>query len=147
MDILPPTAPIQRQGARCRAPVLYSALDSANRTVLSIAALLFAFVSQPLQSQIIPSACPAGSFKANGDPDNTKIVQDACVKALDLFQYIAPQLGTLVAGGNLTQGLTSTVGGLGHFSVGLRGDGIIASFPDIDRVVPATRGAQSGNYT
>ena len=143
MHTLLQTLTIQRQRSRCS----QGSRSRANRSFVTIATLSFAFVSQPLESQSVALACPGGSFKANGDPDNTKIAQDACVKALDLFQYIVPQLGALVAGGNLTQGLTSTVGGLGHFSVGVRGNGIIASFPDIDRVVPATRGAQSSNYT
>jgi len=103
--------------------------------------------SQSLTAQGISSQCPQGSFKANGDPDNTRIAQDLCQKAIDLFQYLAPQLGAVVAGANATQGLTGTLGGLGHFSVGIRGNLMQSALPEIDRVVPATRGAEQSNYT
>jgi hypothetical protein len=100
-----------------------------------------------LIAQGISPQCPPGSFKANGDPDNTRIAQDACQKAIDLFQYLAPQLGAVLAGGNATQGLTGTLGGPGHFSAGVRGNLMQASLPEVDRVVPATRGAEQSTYT
>src|SRR5665811_801265 len=100
-----------------------------------------------LSAQGVSSQCPPGSFHADGTPDNTKIAQDACQKAIDLFQYLAPQLAAIVAGGNSTQGRTGTLGGLGHFSVGIRGNGINSSLPDVDRVVPNTGGAQQSTYT
>jgi hypothetical protein len=111
--------------------------------VLSLALAL----ARPVAAQGISAQCPPGSFKPNGDPDNTKIAQDACQKAIDLFQYMAPQLGALLAGGNATQGLTGTLGGLGHFAVGVRGNGIRGALPEVDRVVPATGGAQQSTYT
>jgi hypothetical protein len=104
-------------------------------------------VSQSLPAQGISSQCPPGSFKPDGEPDNTKIAQDACQKAIDLFQYMAPQLGAVLAGGNATQGLTGTLGGIGHFSAGIRGNVIRGSIPEVDRVVPAVRGAQQSSYT
>ena len=51
-----------------------------------------------VSAQGISSQCPPGGLKANGDPDNTRIAQDACQKAIDLFQYVAPQLGAVLAG-------------------------------------------------
>ena len=45
---------------------------------------------------------------------------DACQKVADLFNYMNMQLGTWVAGGNPTLGQGGTLGGLGHFSVGVR---------------------------
>lgn len=104
-------------------------------------------LGRPLAAQGISPLCPPGSFKANGDPDNTKIAQDACQKAIDLFQYMAPQLGALLSGGNATQGLTGTLGGLGHFVLGVRANGIRGALPEVDRVVPATRGAQQSTYS
>jgi hypothetical protein len=98
-------------------------------------------------AQDISPQCPPGSLKPTGDPDNTKVVQDACQKAIDLFQYMAPQLSALLAGGNATQGLTGTLGGLGHFAIGVRGNGIRGALPEVDRVVPATGGAQQSTYT
>ena len=103
--------------------------------------------SNSLSAQGISSQCPPGSFRLNGDPDNTKIAQDACQKAVDLFQYLAPQLGAVLAGASATQGLSGTLGGLGHFSVGIRGNLMQASIPEVDRVVPATLGAEQSTYT
>jgi hypothetical protein len=84
---------------------------------------------------------------SGGIPDNTMVAQDACQKAIDLFRYLAPQLGTIVAGGNPTQGIAGTLGGPGHFSLGIRANGLSGSIPDIDRVVPNTRGARVDSYT
>jgi len=104
-------------------------------------------VSAPLDAQGIDSQCPPGSFNGAGDPDNTKIAQDACQKAIDLFKYMAPQLGAVLAGGNPTQGVSGTLGGIGHFSIGIRGNALRGSLPEVDRVVPSTRGAEQSTYT
>lgn len=117
-----------------------------NRQAFIAATACLVAVSHALSAQGIGSECPPGSFKANGDPDNTKIAQDACQKAIDLFHYMAPQLGAVLAGGNATQGLTGTLGGFGHFSVGIRGNIIQGAIPQLDRVVPAVRGAQQSSY-
>ena len=98
-------------------------------------------------AQGVSPLCPPGSFDALGQPNNTKIAQDACQKAIDLFQYVAPQLGAIVAGASATQGFTGTMGGLGHFSIGIRANGLNGSLPDVDRVVPSTRGAEQSTYT
>ena len=58
--------------------------------------------------------------------------QDACQKALDLLNYMTPQLGTLIAGGNATIGQGGTLGGLGHFAVSVRGNVMRATLPDIE---------------
>ncbi|MBA2707255.1 MAG: hypothetical protein H0U59_05570 [Gemmatimonadaceae bacterium] len=112
-----------------------------------IAASLCAVLASPAASQGIDSQCPPGGFQSNGVPDNTKVAQDACQKAIDLFKYVAPQLGGVLAGGNPTQGLTGTLGGIGHFAIGLRGNALRASLPEVDRVVPNTRGAQQSTYS
>jgi hypothetical protein len=49
--------------------------------------------------------------------------QDACQQAYDIYQFMAPQLGLALAGGNATLGQGSTLGGFGHFSIGLRANG------------------------
>ena len=85
-------------------------------------------------------------MNSSGIPDNTMVAQDACQKAIDLFRYLAPQLGTIVAGGNPTQGVVGALGGPGHFSFGIRANGLNGSIPDIDRVVPNTRGARVDTY-
>jgi len=53
-------------------------------------------------------------------------------QAADLFQYVAPQLSTALAGGSATLGQSSTVGGLGHFSIGVRGTAVNGSLPQVD---------------
>ena len=57
------------------------------------------------------------------------------------------QLGAIIAGGSATQGHIGTIGGLGHFSIGIRGNGINGSLPDIDRIVPSAHGAEQSTYT
>lgn len=105
-----------------------------------------AVVSQTAFAQGIDPQCPPGTTNSQGDPDNTKIAQDACQKAIDLFKYLAPQLGAVLAGGSPTQGLSGALGGPGHFSFGIRANGLQGSLPQVDRVVPNTRGAQVSTY-
>jgi hypothetical protein len=108
---------------------------------LLITAVAFTAASTNLAAQSVSSQCPPGA-----PGSNTRIAQDACQKAIDLFQYVAPQLGGVLAGGNPTQGLTGTLGGIGHFSVGIRGNLMKSSLPEVDKVVPATTGAVSSTY-
>src|SRR4051812_15268040 len=49
-----------------------------------------------------------------------QIAQDACQQAYDIYQFLSPQLGLALAGGNATIGQGSVLGGLGHLSVGVR---------------------------
>jgi hypothetical protein len=72
--------------------------------------------------------------------------QDACQKALDLLNYMTPQLGTLIAGGNATIGQGGTLGGLGHFALSLRANAMRASLPDIDGAGVNYGDAQRSNY-
>jgi hypothetical protein len=60
----------------------------------------------------------------------TLIAQDACQQAYDVYQLIAPQLGLALAGGNATAGTGSVLGGLGHFSVGVRVNAFDGLFPN-----------------
>ena len=72
--------------------------------------------------------------------------EDACQKALDLFQYMAPQLGTVVAGGNATLGQGGTLGGIGHFTIGIRANAIQGSLPNVEEHTPSPTGTQVTNY-
>ena len=72
--------------------------------------------------------------------------QDACQKALDLLNYMTPQLGTLIAGGNATIGQGGTLGGLGHFALSVRANAMRASLPDIDGAGVNYGAAQRSNY-
>ena len=119
------------------------------KKVLVLAALVSLISALPLSltGQELDPQCPPGTIDGNGDPDNTMIAQDACQKAIDLFAYMAPQLGMVLAGGNPTQGVSGAFGRIGAFSIGIRANALNGSLPEIDRVVPNTRGAQQSNYT
>lgn len=102
-------------------------------------------VSSPLHAQGPDTdRCPAGSTNAFGVPDQTRAAQDACQKAIDLFQYMAPQLGIAITGGNATLGQASTLGGLGHFSLGVRVNAVQGSLPEM--VAPSVYGAEATRY-
>lgn len=74
----------------------------------------------------------------------TSIVQDACQKAADIFTLLAPQLGAVVAGGNATPGQAGPIGGFGHFSLGLRANGLRADVPDVRRLTLQPGAAERG---
>ena len=115
--------------------------------LIAAAAALGIFVSHSnARAQEIDAQCPPGTMTGSG-PDNTMVAQDACQKAIDLFRYMSPQLGMVLAGGNPTQGKGGTLGGLGHFSLGLRGNALNGSLPEVDKIVPNTRGARQDTYT
>ena len=95
-----------------------------------LAAAVIALVSaQPAAAQT--NTCPPGSTTA-GIPDRQRATQDACQIGVDVFQLLAPQLGVAMTGGNATLGQGGTLGGLGHFSVGLRANVLAGDVPDID---------------
>ena len=76
------------------------------------------------------------------------VTQDACQKAVDIFQYLAPQLGSAITGGNATLGQGGALGGLGHFSLGLRVNAVKGSLPQIDDLsaTPVLTGARATPY-
>jgi hypothetical protein len=76
--------------------------------------------------------------------------QDACRLAVDLFQYMAPQIGTVIAGGNATLGQGGTLGGFSLFpfphpkiAVGVRVNALQGSLPNLDNVMPGVTGETS----
>ena len=85
------------------------------------------------------ASCPATS-------NTQRISQDACQKAIDIFAYMAPQLGTSIAGGNATLGMAGSLGGLGHFSAGLRINALQGSLPQVQNVTPSVTGEVKSNY-
>lgn len=85
------------------------------------------------QSTISPS-CPGG---ANGSA--AQATQDACQLAVDLFNYMRPQLGIAIAGGNATLGQGGSLGGLPHFTIGVRANVLQGSVPNVPQ--PRTSGA------
>jgi hypothetical protein len=84
------------------------------------------------------SPCPSGG----AFPDPRTAAQDACTQAFDVFQFVAPQLSISLAGGNAILGQSSTVGGLGHFSIGVRVNAIRGLIPDVPNFQSSTTGAQ-----
>ena len=98
-----------------------------------------------LASAVLPCLVLAATLRAqDAEPDprcsDPSIVgaglvgSDACEKVKDLFRYMNPQLGVLIAGGNATLGQGGTLGGPGRFSIGFRANMLQAAIPDIDEV-------------
>jgi hypothetical protein len=108
-----------------------------NRFIVIIAGLSLLTASE-VQAQgggLANPVCPAGTNTA------TRVAQDACQQAYDVYQFMAPQLGLAIVGGNATLGQASTLGGLGHISVGLRGNAFKGDLPDIQNFTQRTGGA------
>lgn len=97
------------------------------RRLLAGTALLAA-VSVPANAQ-----CTAG------------VTQDACQKATDLWAYMMPQIGTSLVGGSHTLGIGTTLGGLGHFAIALRGNAVMGDLPDLSGLNVSLAGAQNSN--
>lgn len=117
------------------------------RLFVMFAAVAFAATSLNAQGTGVDlTQCPPGSRNSFGVPDATKASQDACQKTIDLFQYMAPQLGISITGGNATLGKGGTLGGLGHFSIGLRINAVQGSVPQIANVTPQVDTARSSRY-
>jgi hypothetical protein len=109
------------------------------RLFISLAAAALAATSAGAQG-IDTQRCPPGTI-TGGIPDQARASQDVCQKAIDLFKYLAPQLGTSIAGGNATLGQAGSLGGLGHFSLGLRVNAVQGSLPQIQNITPSVTGA------
>ena len=69
----------------------------------------------------------------HGPPNgNCEVMRsDACQATVDLFGYLAPQVGALVAGGNATIGQGGALPGLGHVAVAIRMNALQGSLPDL----------------
>jgi len=94
--------------------------------------------SVSLVSAQASSNCPSGVI----------VAQDACQKAVDLFQFVAPQLGGAITGGNATLGQGGSLGGPGHFTVGVRVNAMRGSLPRVDdpNVRPVITGAVPSSF-
>jgi hypothetical protein len=112
------------------------------RLFVSFAAVALAATSASAQG-VDTQRCPPGTANGFGVPDQTRASQDACQKAIDLFQYMAPQLGTAISGGNATLGQGGSLGGLGHFTVGLRINAVQGSLPQVQNTSVSANGAQN----
>lgn len=92
---------------------------------------LLAAVSAPASAQ----GCVAGP------------TADACTKAVDLWAYMMPQVGTSLVGGSHTLGIGTTLGGLGHFAIAARANAIMGDLPDLSTVSVSALGRQNSNLT
>jgi hypothetical protein len=88
---------------------------------------------------------PACKVTGTGPLDPTRIAQDACQQAYDLYQFMSPQLGLSLAGGNATIGQGGVLGGIGHLSVGVRANAFQGLLPDVTKFTQSTSGAQQQN--
>lgn len=70
------------------------------------------------------------------------LVQDACQKAADIFTLLAPQLGTVVAGGNALLGPAGALGRPLRIAVGLRATGLSSTLPEVADVSTQAGAAQ-----
>jgi hypothetical protein len=97
------------------------------------------------------NSCPPGKLVTIGGittADRAMASQDACQMAVDVFQLLSPQLGLALAGGNAVLGSASTLGGPGHFSIGLRGNVFQSDLPDITAFpAPNTTGREQYSGT
>ena len=108
------------------------------RKAMCVGAGLALFAVAGAQAQAA-NPCPAGTTAT----DPARITQDACQMGIDVFQVMAPQLGLALAGGNATLGQGGTLGGPGHFSIGVRGNVFQGELPQVqDFPNPATTGRQ-----
>jgi len=116
------------------------------KALLLVSFSAMALTATSLTAQVDTQRCPPGTVSGLGVPDQTRASQDACQKAIDLFKYMAPQLGTSITGGNATLGQGGNLGGLGHFSLGLRVNAVQGSLPQIQNTSVAVTGAQSTQF-
>lgn len=72
---------------------------------------------------------------------------DACQKSIDLFNYVAPQLGMVISGGNATLGQAGALGGMGRFAFSLRGNALQGGLPDVDATPLSSGSANASSYT
>lgn len=81
------------------------------------------------------------SPKCPGQTIQERAAQDACQQAYDVYQLLAPQLGLSLTGGNATAGQGGVLGGLGHFSVGIRVNAFSGLLPDVTNFQQNLNGA------
>jgi hypothetical protein len=72
--------------------------------------------------------------------------QDGCQKAIDLLNFMTPQLSTALVGGNPTLGQGGTLGGLGHFSLDIRASAVNGQLPQFNNVGLNVTGAQASTF-
>lgn len=110
------------------------------KNALVVAVGLSVLVAGVARAQSGGLATPVAQCTSNGTTAQN-IVQDACQQAYDVYQFMAPQLGLALTGGNHTLGQNSALGGFPHFSLGLRGTAFNGNLPKVDQFTQRTTGA------
>jgi hypothetical protein len=89
-------------------------------------------------------ALRSSDAQCTGTPTSaSQATEDARQQAEDVFQYMAPQLGLAIVGGSPTLGSAGSLGGLGHFSVGVRGNALAGTLPQVDQFQQSCTGRTS----
>jgi hypothetical protein len=96
-------------------------------------ALVVSAVSAQAQNAASDPQC-ASSLPSPAGPAQ----ENVCNTAVDLFRYMAPQLGATIAGGNTTLGQGGSLGGPGHFAISVRGNALMGSLPKVDNYDPGS---------
>jgi hypothetical protein len=93
---------------------------------LGMAAVLMSVIVGSAQAQggTVDPQCSAAPIGPGG-----VTTRDACQKAVDIFSYMAPQFGTAIAGGNTILGSGGALGGLPHWTLGVRLTAVAGSAP------------------
>jgi hypothetical protein len=97
------------------------------KSLVLVVALVVGAVRADAQGGLTAPKCTTDGTQ----PGN--VAQDACQQAYDVYQFMSPQLGLAITGGNATLGQNSTLGGLGHFSLGVRGNIFNGNLPKVDQ--------------
>jgi len=114
------------------------------RKAMAVGAGLTLLLTAGARAQSAAAGCPAGTSAT----DPARLTQDACQMALDVFDVMAPQLGLALTGGNATLGQGGNLGGLGHFSIGLRVNVFSGDLPEVtDFPTPSAVGRQQRTGT
>jgi len=92
-----------------------------------------------LAAQTIDPRCPGLALQ-------DRAAQDACQKAIDIFAFMTPQLGIGLVGGNAILGTGGALGGIGRFSIGVRGNATQGRVPQVANVNASVTGAVKSDY-
>jgi len=99
-----------------------------------------------MKFRLIAAGVLAAAISAPMQAQCSTQTADACQKAVDLLNFMTPQLSTALVGGNPTLGQGGTLGGLGHFSIDIRASGFSADLPKGDGVGLSTTGAKASTF-
>jgi hypothetical protein len=97
--------------------------------------------AQPMATQ--SELRPECRYTATTIPNQNQITSDACQKIADFAAFFAPILGTSLVGGNTTLAQGGTLGGLGHFTIGVRANVMMSgTLPNLSCTAISSSGAR-----